>query len=128
MPDQHEQKRSIYLNTAPGVRKMYAELHCKTNFSFLEGAAHPDELVARAAELGYFALAVTDRESLAGVVRAHRTAKELDFKLLIGSEIHPTDARPDVLWATDRPAYGRLCRLLTVGRRRAVKGKCQLTL
>ena len=54
----------------------YAELHCKTNFSFLEGASHADELVARARELGYAALAVTDRESLAGVVRAHIAAKE----------------------------------------------------
>ena len=54
----------------------YAELHAKTNFSFLEGASHPDELVQRAAELGYAALAVTDRNSLAGVVRAHQAAKE----------------------------------------------------
>jgi error-prone DNA polymerase len=107
---------------------MYAELHCKTNFSFLEGASHPDELVARAAELGYSALAVTDRESLAGVVRAHSAAKELGIKLLIGSEIHPADTTPVVLWATDRKSYGRLCRLLTIGRRRAPKGECQLML
>lgn len=107
---------------------MYAELHCKTNFSFLTGASHPDELVAQAAELGYSALAVTDRESLAGVVRAHGTAKELGLHLLIGAEIHPADAAPVVLWATDRKSYGRLCRLLTVGRRRAPKGECQLTL
>jgi error-prone DNA polymerase len=106
---------------------MYTELHCKTNFSFLEGASHPDELVARADELGYAALAITDRESLAGVVRAHGAAKELGFKLLIGAELHPTDAAPVVLWATDRKAYGRLCRLLTVGRRRADKGNCRLT-
>lgn len=106
----------------------YAELHCKTNFSFLEGASHADELVVRAKELGYTALAVTDRESLAGVVRAHIAAKELGLKLLIGAEIHPTDALPVVLWATDRPSYGRLSRLLTVGRRRAEKGACQLML
>ncbi len=107
---------------------MYAELHCKTNFSFLEGASHPDELVVRAAELGYTALAVTDRESLAGVVRAHVAAKELSFKLLIGAEVHPSDASPVVLWAPDRKSYGGLCRLLTVGRRRAEKGQCQLSL
>src|SRR6478609_7933051 len=95
----------------------YAELHCKTNFSFLEGASHPDELVKRAAELGYAALAVTDRESLAGVVRAHGAAKDLGFKLLIGAELHPTDAPPLVVWAADRASYGRLSRLLTVGRR-----------
>src|SRR5437016_1593556 len=57
-------------------RLPYAELHCRTNFSFLEGASHADELVARAAELGYAALAVTDQSSLAGVVRAHVAAKE----------------------------------------------------
>src|SRR5262245_42927528 len=105
----------------------YAELHCKTNFSFLEGASHADELVKRASELGYAALAVTDRESLAGVVRAHMAAKETGLKLLIGAEIHPADAASVVLWATDRKSYGRLSRLLTVGRRRAEKGQCQLT-
>jgi len=107
---------------------MYAELHCKTNFSFLEGASHADELVVRAAELGYSALAVTDRESLAGVVRAHGPAKEIGFKLLIGAEMHPADAPPVVLWATDRASYGRLSRLITIGRRRAPKGECQVTL
>src|SRR5215217_6920924 len=111
-----------------GVRMMYAELHCKSNFSFLEGASHPDELIVRAAELGYAALAITDRESLAGIVRAHSAAKQLDFKLLIGAEIHPADATTVVLWATNRASYGRLCRLLTVGRRRAPKGQCQLNL
>ena len=83
---------------------------------------------ARAKELGYAALAVTDRESLAGVVRAHIAAKEVGLKLIIGAEVHPADAWPVVLWATDRKSYGRLSRLLTVGRRRAEKGKCQLTL
>src|SRR5205814_1086074 len=106
----------------------YAELHCKSNFSFLEGASHADELILRAAELGYAALAVTDRESLAGIVRAHVAAKQLDLRLIIGAEVHPTDAAPVVLWVTDRRSYGRLCRLLTIGRRRAPKGECQLTL
>jgi error-prone DNA polymerase len=106
----------------------YAELHCKTNFSFLEGASHADELVARAVELGYAALAVTDKNSLAGVVRAHTAAKQLGLKLLIGAEVHPVDACPVVLWATDRKSYGRLSRLLTIGRRRAEKGDCRLTL
>src|SRR6266581_4830506 len=76
----------------------YAELHCHTNFSFLEGASHADELVVRAAELGYRALAITDRNSLAGVVRAHVAAKELGFKLVVGAEITPDDAPPVVLW------------------------------
>ncbi|HEX2477098.1 MAG TPA: error-prone DNA polymerase, partial [Lacipirellulaceae bacterium] len=106
----------------------YAELHCKTNFSFLEGASHPDELVRRAAELGYGALAVTDRNSLAGVVRAHIAAKEVELPLVIGAEITPVDASPVVLWATDRASYGRLCRLITRGRRQAPKGECALSL
>jgi len=105
----------------------YAELHAKTNFSFLEGASHPDELVRRAAELGYAALAITDRHSLAGVVRAHGAAKDVGLKLLLGAEITPADAPPVVLLATDRAAYGRLARLITQGRRRAGKGQCRLT-
>jgi error-prone DNA polymerase len=106
----------------------YAELHCKTNFSFLEGASHADELVRRARELEYRALAVTDRNSLAGVVRAHIAAKEVSLPLVIGAEITPTDAPPVVLWATDRASYGRLCQLITRGRRRAPKGECVLGL
>jgi error-prone DNA polymerase len=102
-------------------------LHAKTNFSFLEGASHPDELVAQAAALGYRALAITDRHSLAGVVRAHVAAKELGVKLLIGAEIRPEDACGVVLLATDRAGYGRLARLLTRGKRRAPKGECRLT-
>ena len=109
--------------TAP-VR--YSELHCKTNFSFLEGASHPDELVAEAARLGYAGMAVTDRNSLAGVVRAHLAAKEAGLKLLIGAEITLTDAAPILLWAMDRGGYGHLCQLLTRGRRQAPKGECHL--
>ena len=105
---------------------MYAELHCKTNFSFLEGASHPDEIVRRAAELGYRALAITDRNSLAGVVRAHGAAKDEGLKLIVGAEITPDDAPPVVLWATDRASYGRFSRLITLGRRRAPKGECRL--
>ena len=108
--------------------RSYAELHCKTNFSFLEGASHPDEFVVQAAKLGYVALAITDRHSLAGVVRAHTAAKDSDFKLILGAEITPVDAPPVVLLATDRAAYGKLCRLLTVGRCRAAKGECELTM
>jgi len=106
----------------------YAELHAKTNFSFLEGASHPDELVRQAAALGYAALAVTDRNSLAGIVRAHVAAKEVGLHLIVGAEVTPEDAPPVVLWVTDRAAYGRLCRLLTEGRRRAPKGQCRLSI
>jgi len=106
---------------------MYAELHAKTNFTFLEGASHPDELVRRAAELGYAALAITDRNSLSGVVQAHVAAKEVGLKLLIGAEITPEDAPPVVLLAMDRTGYGRLSSLITEGRRRGEKGQCRLT-
>src|SRR5277367_4517165 len=94
----------------------YVELHCKTNFSFLEGASHPDELVAQAASLGYAGMAVTDRNSLAGAVRAHIAAKEVGIKLVIGAEITLADASPILLWAMNRDGYGQLCRLLTRGR------------
>ncbi len=104
----------------------YAELHAKTNFSFLEGASHPDELVTRAAELGYAALAITDRNSLAGVVRAHGAAKQAGVKLLVGAEITPEDAPAVVLLAVDRGGYGRLARLITRGRLQAEKGTCRL--
>ena len=110
--------------TDPSVR--YVELHCKTNFSFLEGASHPDELVAQAARLGYAGMAVTDRNSLAGVVRAHVAAKEAGLKLIVGAEITLDDAGPVLLWAMNRQGYGRLCQLLTRGRRQAPKGECRL--
>ncbi len=80
----------------------YVELHCKSNFSFLEGASNPDELVLRAAELGYAGIALTDRESVAGVVRGYTPAKELGLKYLVGTEVHPTDA-PPMLLVADRP-------------------------
>ena len=104
----------------------YAELNCLTNYSFLQAASHPDELVQRAAELRYNALAITDRNSLAGVVRAHAAAKPLGLKLLIGTELILDDASRVVLLAMNRKGYGRLARLLTLGKRRAPKGECQL--
>ncbi|MEY3457181.1 MAG: polymerase subunit alpha, partial [Planctomycetota bacterium] len=106
----------------------YAELHCRTNYSFQEGASHADELAARAKDLGYSGLAVTDRNSLAGVVRAHVAAKEAGLKLLVGAEIVPEDGAAMVLLAMDRAGYGRLSRLITLGRRRAEKGACRIFL
>jgi error-prone DNA polymerase len=106
----------------------YAELHCKTNFSFLEGASHPEELVEQAVRLDYQALAITDRHSLAGVVRAHAAARQTGLKLIFGAELHLPQAPPLVVWCPDRGAYGRLARLLTIGRRRAPKGECLLFL
>ena len=111
---------------APRPSVAYAELRCKSNFSFLHGASHAEELVQQAARLGHRALAITDFNSLAGIVRAHVAAKEAGIKLLVGAEITPEEAPSVVLLATDRAAYGRLCRLITVGRRRAEKGKCRL--
>lgn len=105
----------------------YAELHCRTNYSFLEGASHADELVNRATELGYSALAIADRNTLAGVVRAHDAARDTGLKLLIGAEVIAANCSPLILLATDREAYSRLSTLLTVGRRNAPKGECHLT-
>lgn len=128
MPDQPPERRRVAISPVTSQNKGgYAELHCRTNFSFLEGASHPDELANRAAEIGLAALAVTDRNSVAGVVRAHVAAKEAGLKLLIGAEITPHDAPPVVLLATDRPAYGRLSTLITLGRRSAAKGECSLS-
>ncbi len=104
----------------------YVELHCKSNFSFLEGASHADELMERAAELGYSGLAITDRNSLAGIVRAHSAAKDIGARLIVGAELHPVDGPPIVVWPQDRAAYGRLSRMLTRGRLRREKGGCEL--
>ena len=134
---------------------MYYELHCKTNYSFLTGGSHADELIERAIELGYHGLAVTDENTLAGVVRAYAAARKSNdkatteipnsefqipnsntdanskarpLKLIIGAEIIPNDAPPILLWAPDRAAYADLSRLITVGRRRATKGECWLSI
>lgn len=105
----------------------YAELHCLSNFTFLRGASHPEELVARAAELGYHSLALTDECSLAGVVRAHAAARQHDLHLIIGSEFHLDDGLHLVLLAPDRAAYGRLSALIALGRSQAAKGSYHLT-
>lgn len=133
MPEQPPGKRHhrpLLPSTAsiPVKKERYAELHCRSNFSFLSAASHPDELVARANELGYAALAITDQNSVAGVVRAHVAAKDVGLKLLIGAEITPVDAPPILLWSMNRTGYGRLCRLITRGRRKAPKGECELKL
>jgi error-prone DNA polymerase len=104
----------------------YAELHCLTNFSFLRGASHPEELAARAAKLGYCALAVTDECSLAGVVRAHVAAKAHGLKLIVGAEFRLADGPKLVLLATDREAYGNLSQLITAARRRSRKGSYRI--
>lgn len=135
MPDPPFEKARVPLKPQPRgpvrpprrAEPRYAELHCRTNYSFLEGASHPDELVAQAVELGLSALAITDRHSMAGVVRAHAAAKPAGLKLLMGAEVTPDRQSTAVLLATDRAAYGRLCRLLTHGRQQAPKGGCRLS-
>jgi error-prone DNA polymerase len=104
----------------------YAELHCLSNFTFLRGASHTEELVERAATLGYAALAVTDECSLAGVVRAHVTAQEAGLKLIVGSEIQLADGPKLVLLTMNRAGYGNLSQLITRGRRAAAKGSYHL--
>ena len=101
---------------------MYAELHVLSNFSFLRGASHPEELVAQAKHLNYRALALTDECSLAGVVRAHVAAKQCELPLIIGAELNCVDALKLVALATDRASYGALSRLITRARRAAAKG------
>ena len=104
----------------------YAELHCLSNFSFLRGASHPEELVQRAISLGYQALAITDECSVSGVVRAHEAAKGSSLKLIIGSEIQLRDGPKLVLLASNREGYAQLSELITQGRRRAEKGHYEL--
>ncbi len=105
----------------------YVELQVTSNFSFLRGASHPEELVVRAAALGHPAIAITDRNTLAGVVRAHLAAREAGIRLVVGARLDPVDGTPDLLaFPVDRAAYGRLARLLTLGKRRAPKGGCEL--
>ena len=110
----------------------YAELQVTTNFSFLRGASHAEELVAQAKVLGLSAIAVTDRNTLAGVVRAHVAAKGTEkdegLRLVIGARLDLEDAPSLLVYPKDRAAYGRLCRLLSLGQGRADKGKCILRL
>jgi len=104
----------------------YAELHCLSNFSFLRGASHPEELVSRARELGYSALAVTDECSVAGAVRAHMEARRCGLPLIIGSEFRLDDGLRLVLLAASREGYAGLSALITRGRRAAKKGGYRL--
>ena len=136
----------------------YAELQCTTNFSFLRGASHPEELAVQAKHLGLSGLAVTDRNTLAGVVRAHAAAKDADLKFVVGARLDINFPPPRgegsrvggngcsswtpapnpspqgggeislLAYPRTRAAYGNLCRLLSLGQRRAVKGQCLLTL
>ncbi|HEY3916994.1 MAG TPA: error-prone DNA polymerase [Stellaceae bacterium] len=105
----------------------YAELQVVSNFSFLRGGSHPEELVLQAQALGLAALALTDRNTLAGVVRVHIAAKEAGLRFLVGARLDFEGAASILAFPTDRAAYGRLSQLLTDGKRRAPKGECHLT-
>ena len=104
----------------------YAELQCASHFSFLRGASACEELFAEAAACGLEALAVTDRNSLAGIVRAHEAAKATGVRLIVGCSLELTDGAVVLVYPTDRPAYSRLTRLLSLGKRRGGKGRCLL--
>jgi len=104
----------------------YVELQVTSYFSFLRGASSPGELFGQAKALGITALGVTDRNTLAGIVQAHLAAKEFGVSLVVGCRLDLEDAPPMLVYPTDRTAYGKLCRLLTLGKARAGKGKCRL--
>ena len=105
----------------------YVPLWCKSNFSFLEGASHPDELIEEACRLGLPALALTDRDGVYGMVRAHGKARGLGVKLIIGSQVTVSDGSVIVLLVQDRGGYANLCRLLTAGRLRSAKGESSVS-
>ena len=119
---------------------VYAELAAASNFSFLRGASHPGDLVLTALQLGHTGIGLADRNTVAGVVRAYATLKELRaagttlaapaeaFKLAVGARLVFADGTPDIIaYPETRDGWGRLCRLLTLGNRRAPKGECHLT-
>src|SRR6266852_4548325 len=105
----------------------YAELQVTSHFSFLRGVSSAEQLFSTAARLGISALAVTDRNTLAGIVRAHEAAKATGVRLIVGCRLDLEDFPSLLVYPTDRAAYGRLCRLLTLGKTRAGKGKCTLS-
>jgi error-prone DNA polymerase len=104
----------------------YVELQCASYFSFLQACSAPDDLFARASELGMEALATTDTNTLAGVVRAHVAAKEHGVRLIVGCRLDLRDGTSLLVYPIDRSGYGRLCRLLSLGKTRAGKGGCHL--
>lgn len=104
----------------------YIDLQVTSNFSFLRGASHPEELVEQAASYGYKEIAITDRNTLAGIVRAHVAAKKNDMRIIVGCRLDLMDGPSLLAYPTDKAAYSRLCRLLTKGNLRAEKGDCHL--
>src|SRR5215207_9486848 len=105
---------------------MYAELQVTTHFSFLRGASSPHELFEQAKLLGIAALGIVDRNSLAGIVRAYEASKETGVRLVVGCRLDLVDGTSLLVYPTDRTAYSRLCRLLSLGKSRGGKGRCHL--
>ncbi len=106
---------------------IYVPLWCKSNFSFLEGASHPEELIESCSALGLECMALTDRDGVYGVVEAHVKARELGVRLVIGSELTVDDGSTLVLLAMNQAGYAGLCTLITLGRRRSEKGKSHVS-
>src|SRR6266498_1917653 len=104
----------------------YTELQVTTNFSFLRGASHPEELVEQAAAYGYKEIAITDRNSFAGIVRAHVASKKIGIRIIPGCRLDLLDGPTLLAYPTNTNAYSLLCNLLTIGNRRAEKGECHL--
>ncbi len=104
----------------------YVELQCTSHFSFLRGASSCDELFAQAAVLGIEGLGIVDRNSLAGIVRAHEAAKTTGVRLIVGCRLDLADGMSLLVYPTNRPAYARLCRLLSLGKKRGGKAQCHL--
>jgi error-prone DNA polymerase len=104
----------------------YTELQVTSNFTFLRGGSHPEELVKQAAQLGYSAIAITDRNTLAGIVRGHAAGRIHSVRLIVGCRLELLDGSPLLAYPTDLPAYARLSTLLSEGNLRAEKGSCYL--
>src|SRR5688500_7433755 len=106
---------------------MYTELQVTTNFTFLRGASHPEELVEQAAELGYKAIGISDRNTFAGIVRANAAARKSGIRIIVGVSLDLLDGYSLLAYPTDKEAYSRLSNLLTIGNLRAGKGECHLS-
>src|SRR3984893_16438104 len=104
----------------------YVELQVTSNFSFLRGASHPEELIEQAAAYGYREIAITDRNSFAGIVRAHVAAKKNGIRMITGCRLDLLDGLSLLAYPTNGVAYSQLCNLLTRGNLRAEKGECHL--
>ena len=105
----------------------YAELQVTSNFSFLRGASHVEELMAQAKLIGLPAIGITDRNTLAGIARAHQRAEDVGIRLVVGCRLDLNDSPSVLVYPTNQAAYARLCRLLSIGKARAGKGACELT-